>query len=96
MKLELMRLAGALECRPALELKADRAANGCRNSHQLTRRLFGFTSRFAPDGHEIGHFREALIADEPRHQDIGVGQEHLLDTAFTDGLQAEAPALVFV
>ena len=91
-----MFLSGIVECRPALELKADRAANGLRNSHQLARRLFGFTSRFTPDGHEIGYFREAFIAHESRDQDIGFVQVHLLGAAFARGLQAEAAALLVI
>jgi hypothetical protein len=96
MKLEFVLLAGVIECRHALEAKTDGAANGFRDPQQLARRLFGFATRFTPDGHEIGHLREAFIAHEPRHQDIGIGQVHLLDTAFTDGLQAKTAALVFV
>ena len=88
--------AGVIECGKALEPETNRAPNYLGVADQLAVGLLGLAARLAPDRHEIGDLRHALVGKETRDQDVGIGQIHLLDLRLGGGREAEIAADVLV
>ncbi len=71
---DLVRAAGEVEGRPAVEAEADRPADCPYDSDDLVN-LPGLAR--ALNRHEVHDLADALVAEKARHQDVAVGHVHL-------------------
>src|SRR5947209_8402979 len=69
-----MTLASVIKGRNALETKVDGAAHATGDSDDGLHAVFTLVP-----GHKIDYFTDAIRAQKARHQNIGVGQVHLLE-----------------
>jgi hypothetical protein len=89
--------AGIIEGGKALHAEPHRSADGARDAHDLPGHLLRLSARFAADRHEIGHLAHTLFGEETRHQNVGIGQVHLLDGGgFVIGSNPPVAALAVV
>src|SRR3982750_4849420 len=88
---ELVTFTGIVKGRDTLEAKINGAAHATGDSDDGLHAVLALIPR-----HEINYFADTVRAEKARHQDIRVGQVHLLETAFHRGPNAKETAFLVI